>query len=132
MFLLYINDISSKGRDVNIYLYADDLNLYASGFQLCDVQDKLQGNINYIMEWCKVNNMSLNPSESTCMTIASSYKLMSLSPLQLKVNSQPLSNVFIQEILGVYVDNKLNWHAQIDSVCRKLNTKIALLKNMIY
>ena len=92
LFLLYINDISLKSRDVNIDIYADDSTLYASGFQLCDVQDKLQENISYIMEWCKVNNMSLNPSKSTCMTIATSHKLTSLSPLQLKLNSQPLRN----------------------------------------
>ena len=101
-----MNDILLKGRDVNIDLYADNSNLYAYGFQLCDVQDKLQkNNISYIMEWGKVNNMSLNPSKSTCMTIASSYKLTSLSPLQLKVNSQPLKNVSIQNtILSAHIN----------------------------
>ncbi len=32
----------------------------------------------------------------------------------------------------MYIDNTLNWHAHIDYVCKKLNTKIALLKRILF
>ena len=38
----------------------------------------------------------------------------------------------MHKLLGVYVDNLLNWHVQIDHVCKTLNKKIALLKNIVY
>jgi len=43
-----------------------------------------------------------------------------------------LENVTEQKVLGIYVDNHLNWHAQIDYVCKKLKMKIVLLKNITY
>ena len=79
LFLVYINDISFQSQDLNIDLYADDSTMYESGYQLSEVQNKLQNNINYIVDWCKINNMSLNPIKTTCMIIGSSNKLKQTS-----------------------------------------------------
>ena len=128
LFLIYINDISFQGPELNIDLYADDSTMYESDFQLYAVQRKLQKNLNHIINWCRINNMSLNPLKTTCMVIGSPYKLKNTDSLQLTINDQLLHNVTTQKILGIYVDNTLNWHVQVDYVCRKLNNKIALLK----
>jgi len=132
LFLVYINDISFQSQDLNIDLYADDSTMYESGYQLSEVQNKLQNNINYIVDWCKINNMSLNPIKTTCMIIGSSNKLKQTSNLFLTMNDQIVSNVLTQKILGIYVDNTLSWQPQIDYVCKRINNRISLLKHILY
>ena len=70
--------------------------------------------------------------KTKCMVIGSSKKIKKCNPLILKINNTILENVNVQRILGIYVDNTLNWHHHIDYVCKKLNSKIALLKIIIY
>jgi hypothetical protein len=106
--------------------------MYESGYQLSEVQNKLQKNINYIVDWCKINNMSLNPIKTTCMIIGSSNKLKQTSNLFLTMNDQIVSNVLTQKILGIYVDNTLSWQPQIDYVCKRINNRISLLKHILY
>ena len=38
----------------------------------------------------------------------------------------------VYKLLGVLLDNTLSWKPQISTVCRKLNSKIALLKQIMY
>ena len=130
--MIYINDISYTDSEINIDLFADDSTMYESGFKLCTIQDKLQRNINCIVEWCNINNMALNPTKTTCMLLGSSYKLKSSGSLHLTIDNQTIRNVTTQKILGVYVDNMINWRDQINYVCKDLNKKIALLKHITY
>ena len=132
LFLIYINDISILRDDLNIDLYADDSTLYKSGDHLQTIQNNLQNDLTYINEWCILNNMSLHQMKTKCMVIGSSKQIKKCNPLILKINDTMLENVNVQNCLGIYVDNTLNWHHHIDYVCKNLNSKIALLKNIIY
>ena len=131
LFLLYINDITFTCQEMNLDLYADDSTLYESGFDLVEIQNKLQSNLICILDWCITNNMALHPMKTKCMVIGSRHKLKSASKLDLRINDTLLENVTFQKILGVYIDNTLNWHTQIDYVCKKLNIKLLYL-NVLY
>ena len=66
------------------------------------------------------------------MLIGSKQKLNHVDQLTLQINGTKLENVTVQKVLGVLIDSNLNWHSQIDAVCKKLNAKIALLKHILY
>jgi hypothetical protein len=132
LFILYINDIAFTCPNINIDLYADDSTLYEAGTDTNEIQLQLQYRINHIKEWCLLNNMLLHPDKSKCMLIGSRYKIKKSKPLYLTMDKSKLENVKVQKILGIYVDETLNWHAQIDHVCKQMNSKITLLKRIIY
>ena len=125
LFLLYINDVTLSCQELNIDLYADDSTLYESGFELYKIQNKLQSNLNCIIDWCVINNMSLHPMKTKCMLIGSSHKLKNTNMLNLSINDTIVENVTVQKMLGVYIDNNLTWHVHIDYVCNK-RAKMAL------
>ena len=77
------NDIADVCPDANLELFADDSTLYKSGYNLNDIELKLQENLNSITSWCKINNMMLHPTKSKCMLIGSNYKLKRANTLQL-------------------------------------------------
>ena len=132
LFLLYINDMTFSCNDLNIDLYADDSTMFQSGFKILDIQTRLQKNLDEIDKWCTLNNMALHPKKTKCMVIGSRYMLQHSNQLSLKIGDTVLENVTEQKILGVYIDNMLNWHVQIDYVCKKINSKISLLKRILY
>lgn len=131
LFLLYINDLSDACPTANTDLYADDSTLHKSGFSVQEIQLQLQHNLNNISDWCAVNNMSINPSKTTCMLIGSPFKINHSNKLELTINSTILENKDFHNVLGVLVDKYLSWKYHIEYVCRKLNSKIALLKGII-
>ena len=132
LFIMYINDVALLNPRINIDLYADDSTVYRSGHKLTELQKQLQDDLNYMMNWCKINNMALHHSKTKCMLISSAYRLKNCGNLCLHINDIELENVKVQKLLGVYVDNTLNWSAQIKFICSNLNKKISLLKNIIY
>ena len=113
-------------------LYADDSTMFASGFKLSEIQVILQTDLDSVAKWCILNNMSIHPKKSKCMTIGTRQRLQNINQLTLKVNETFLENVTAQKVLGVFIDNTLNWRSHIDYVCKKLNSKIQLLKRVLY
>jgi hypothetical protein len=56
----------------------------------------------------------------------SKYMLKIAKTFNLKINDSTLDNVETQKLLGIYVENTLNWHCQVNDVCKKLNLRVNL------
>jgi len=72
--------------------------------------------------------MALHPGK--CMLIVPMSKLSQLGELQLTINGQKLENVKHEKVLGLHIDNHLNWKEQVNTICKRLNSTIALLKRI--
>ena len=71
--------------------------------------------------------MALHPGNSKCMLIGPPPKLSQLGELQLTINGQKLETVKHKKVLGLHIDNHLNWKEQVNTICKRLNSTIALL-----
>jgi hypothetical protein len=60
LFLIYINDIATVSDILNIIMFADDTNLFASDVSLPNLIDKTNMELSKISTWFKVNKLSLN------------------------------------------------------------------------
>jgi len=128
LFIMYINDMVYSCPDKAVDLYADDSTLHKSGTNINDIQTRLQNDLNRIHSWCKYNNMALHPGKSKCMLIGPPSTLSQLGELHLTINGQKLVNVQHKKVLGLPIDNHLNWKEQVNTICKRLNSTIALLK----
>lgn len=133
LFILYINDLALETNS-SITQYADDSTIYKSDKNLSALETILQSDIDKIEKWCKVNNMAINPSKTTCMIVSSKSKRHKNNEptLHLQIGGKTIENVTVQKTLGVYVDNTLTWNFQLKKVCGKLNSNIALMKRISY
>ena len=132
LFLIYINDINLSLNKSCIDLFADDSTLHTSGTDINEIQLSLQNDLDAVVSWCSNNNMLIHPGKSKCMMLSNSYKSKQTTYLSLILNSAKLEQVTSHMVLGVIIDNHLNWKIQINNVCHKLNAKIALLKRISY
>ena len=60
-------------------MFADDSTLYISGNNITTIQHKLQDDITNINMLCDANNMTVNPTKSTCMLIGSTHRSNNVS-----------------------------------------------------
>ena len=60
LFLIYINDLCTVCKNTIPVLFADDTNLFSSGFDAIGLQDGVNHDLAVITKWLKVNKLSLN------------------------------------------------------------------------
>ena len=51
-----------------------------------------------------------------------------LAPI--KIEEKIVEYKQISKVLGVYIDNKLDWHSHIEKVCKKYSGMIAMLRKI--
>ena len=111
--------------DDNIYNYADDISLLCSGSDYENVKSNLLHNVNKVVAWFQGNHMKVNPDKFQCIVFGKQDNLGSF-----KIgdhNILPEDNV---KILGLHVDNKLNFNTQITQVCQKAGRKVQVLSRL--
>ena len=96
-------------------MLADDTTLHTTGKSVVQIQKTPQLCLDRISEWCNVNHIFINPvkTKSVIITTRQKYQLSDLS-LRLSLDGQNIENVTEHRLLGLIVDNKFRWQAQIE------------------
>ena len=120
LFILYMNDLPLH-IDNNIDMFADDSTLYTSGHNVDEIQRSLQNNLNAITTWCEDNRMVLNVAKTKCMLITTKQRRHHLRNNQLAItlNDQDLQQVTQHKVIGVVVDENLQWREHVNAYSRR-------------
>ena len=68
--------------------------------------------------------------KKTCMSAGTKRRLADSRKLEIHVDDICIENVSKQKLLGVYIDENLNWSAHIDYLCSNISSKITLLRQL--
>ena len=112
-------------------MLADDTTLHTSGKSIVQNQKMLQLCFDHISVWCNINHMLINPvkTKSTIITTRQKHQLSNLS-LRLSLDGQNIENVTEHRLLGLIVNNKFRWQAQIEHICKSMSKKLFLLSQL--
>jgi len=130
LFIMYINDLPLHTKDSSVDMFADDTTISAYGKTVLEVHNILQNNLNSIAEWCIQNSMIPNISKTKSMYLsASTNKTISdnLNSPALTMHGESLAYSSTEKLLGVYVDQHLNWKYQVEQTIKKCNSYLYLL-----
>ena len=113
------------------HLLADDTTLHTTGRSAHILQQSLQSSLLEIESWCDHNCMALNPKKSSSMVVTTRQKRQ-LSPLTmtLSINNDAIKQVTDHTLLGVTVDENLQWKPHIERLCKKLSRNLFLLSQL--
>ena len=128
-FLLFINDLAYLLLGLSSKLFADDTTIYSSGPDLDGVIKDFQTRIKPLSTWCALNRLDINWSKTFVMFVTN--RRMSL-PSSVELNGVCVSVVSEFKLLGVTIDNKLNFDKHISIVCRQINSKLFSIKRIFY
>ena len=129
---LSINDLPLHATIGNMHTFADDVTTSVGATEVQTVNDRLQKECQNIESWCTGNRMAVNVEKTKSMIVASQQKLRNSSDptLNITVQSKQILNVPNEKLLGVQIDQNLNWNHQVKNVKRTVNFKIAVLRRI--
>ena len=88
--------------------------------------DKLQACAQDITGWCRNNQMEANPSKFQVL-ISEEKEATTIQIDNCSINSEPHV-----KLLGVYLDNQLNFHQHITELTKKAGRQLNCLKRVAY
>ena len=131
LFILFINDLPLHIEHSDIDIFADDATLRNSSNDIHNINNDLQIDANNVVQWCKQNKMVLNENKTKCILIGTSQRLSRCqSNLEIIVNNQLIECSETEKLLGIKIDQCLNFVKHIDYVCQNVTSKISLLSKI--
>ena len=100
-----VNEIGFAG-------YTDDNTLFASSDRLDDILDSLENESLKLFDWFSYNQMKVNRDK--CHLLTSTF-----ASIVIKIKDIEILNSKSEELLGVTIDNKLNFNNHIQKILKK-------------
>jgi hypothetical protein len=125
-----VADLSWSGNEYLIR-YADDTNIVLSRRTLEELQEAAEDQLTRIISWFESNNFVVNPSKTQMLLIcgASREKRTRRGEFSIKYKDVVLSPTEHIKLLGVVIDQDLQFHQQVRQLVKKISytTKLASL-----
>ena len=123
LYLIYTFDIKYIAEN-DSFQFADDTSLLVSGKTENECAVKSQQLLERFFEWSSNNRLAMNIKKTKYM----SFNFTDSQPLLLKNNQ--IERVSSYKLLGIWIDDKLNFNSHIDKLCSKLKRSLYNLSRL--
>lgn len=129
-FLLYINDIFylSNSTNLDLILYADDATCLVTGKNVDDAIDATREFMSKALLWLQANRLKLNAAKTKFSIFSKCRTDNDTSDISASAFTISRANSF--KLLGVIVDEHLNWKHQIRKVTNSLSCAISVIHKL--
>ena len=128
LFLIYVNDLPNISNFTTV-LFADDTVLTMTNSCIKTLQHNVNKELMKIDEWMRLNELSLNYSNTKYMLITNKT-VSDPNICKITVGKHKIERVTQIKYLGITFDEKLTWKFQINDVCSKLSSGSWALGNI--
>lgn len=130
LFLIYINDITSVSKILELILFADDTNIFISHKDLDPLIQIINSEISRLNSWFIANKLSLNLSKTNFIIFTKrKYDRSSVSN-KITFDGGAIHQVSSTKFLGVQIDEHLTWSDHIQSVADKISKTCGILSKL--
>ena len=131
LFILYLNDFERCLKYSKANTYADDTNVPIASKDKEKLVADAQAELRNVAEWMRVNKLSTNPPKPKYIIIGHLRKAKGTNALiGLVLSSKYIKRVPSIKLLGVMVDENLNWDDQFEIVESKICGGLTSLKKL--
>ena len=99
-------------NEVDFASYAVDNTPFVSGERLDDVLDSLKNASLKLFDWFSNNQMKANPDKCHLFTSAT-------ASIGIKIKDNEILNSASEKLIGVTIDNKLNFNSHLQKIIKK-------------
>ena len=121
LFNIYLSDLFLFLEGSNIASYADDNTPYACEKDIETVICNLEEDSKILLEWVSNNKLKANPDKFHLILSDNDPEL------SLTVDTFAITNSNSETLLGVTIDNKLNFNQHVSKLCTKASQKLHAL-----
>ena len=126
LFNIFINDFIDIFKTADIHNFADDNTLAAHSRISSEVIESLEDESDVAIDWFTVNHMIANPGKFKAVILKKDGT--DTTGTTLRINNKSVDSSSDVRLLGVTIDNKLNFSKHISELCRKAASNINALK----
>jgi len=114
-------------NDCKLLLYADDSVILFADKNPTVIAEKLSYVMNNCSTWLVDNKLSLHLGKTECMLFGSNRKLKKVKSFSVLCNGHKIPSQENVKYLGLTIDNLLNGEAIVDSIVKKVNSRLSFL-----
>ena len=129
LFIIFINDMPYFLNDILTKLFADDTTLLFHGKDIASVTSSLIIGLKALNEWCKHNRLYINWSKTFIMFITNKRVVI---PKFIDYENVRLLSVTQFKLLGVIIDDKLDFQSFTAQTCLNINRKLYSINRLFY
>ena len=129
LFILFINDLPSILNHLLSILFADDSSFIITGPDLKSLIYRANTDMDIFYKWIIANRLTVN-IEKTVYMIFTNLKTIPLPPIFIHFDS--IKQTHSHKLLGVILDDKLNYREHIQYICSKVSKSLSIIYNIKY
>ena len=126
LFNIFLNDLFYFINRANLSNYADDNQIYFSDRDPEVVKSVINVDLAVASRWVDDNKLVLNLEKCKCIILPKSYP----SDLSFSINDVQVPIVDHLEVLGVTIDNSLNFSEHIGKITKKIGKQLDVLSRL--
>ena len=123
LFNIFLNDLFYFINRANLSNYADDNQIYFSDRDPEVVKSVINGDLAVASRWFDDNKLVLNPEKCKCIILPKTYPC----DLSFSISDVQVPIVDHLELLGVTIDNSLNFSKHIGKITKKVGNQLDVL-----
>ncbi len=125
IFIIYLGFIV----DLNCKMFADDTTLYESDSNTNTLISKFKKKLEPLFDWCKYNKLDINWSKTYFMFVTNKRVMF---PKEIIIKNVTIQVVDDFKLLGITLDNKLNFIKHSSLLKKIINRKLFSIKRLFF
>ena len=121
LFNIYLNDMFYFTKETRITNYADDTTPYAISDDTVTLLNNLENDVEILVKWFQDNYFKLNADK--CHLLVSNHD----EDASIIINNEIVEGSKSVKLLGVKIDNKVNFNEHVTNICNKVSLKLHAL-----
>ena len=126
LFNIYINDIFFTVNESNLTNYADDNTPYAIDHNIEAIIDNLVKDTSILIKWFSDNYFKMNTEK--CHLLITKHD----SNTSVTIDGHIISASKSVKLLGVQIDNNLDFNEHVSNICKKVSKKLHALRRVTH
>ena len=126
LFNIFINDLFFELSKTEICNFADDNTIYDCGSSLQTIVANLEHDACNLLQWFKINSLKANPNKFQFMILGKNVT----ETFSLNVNETTIEASSNVVLLGVTIDQQLDFKLHVDNLCRHAMYKVYALRRI--
>ena len=121
LFNIYINDIFFFIKETELTNYADDNTPYAINSDVDKLIESLENDSSILIKWFSDNYLVMNADKSHLLVTKHHENVF------LEVDNEIIEGSKAVKLLGITIDNQLNFTEHVSKICKKVSMKLHAL-----
>ena len=130
LFNIFLNDLLSTLKLSDLFNFADDNTISATADNIDHLMLTLKHESELAVKWFTENQMIVNPDKFQAMILQNSRNSKNYEPVKLEIESAKIETKNTVKLLGITIDNKLNFEEHISELCKKASMQLNTISRL--